>query len=137
MIVAYIALDVMLIFLLVELLSAGFVGIVSGKYYDEQLKRLGKSLPIVVRVACTKRCARAIAYLLMVLLRLNLLRDKIKSPFWKKQLIGFEFNFGNIDYRELARKRDWVMAILFWGSAACFVLLGTIMCITSAILGVH
>jgi hypothetical protein len=132
-----ISIYVFLISLILGLLSLWSMGKVSGKYYDACIIKLGQRLPIVIRVGCSGASARAGCYLLLVLLNGNpLVRNQSK---WYPELFikSYRINFGDVGYRKLARKRDWVMAILFWGSALCFLLSATMMCVISMILGTN
>ena len=131
----FIALNSMLIFLPIGLISLWFSGIVSGKYYDAKTKELDKPLLIVPAIGCTDRCARATCYLLYILCNGNPLMKIYTKCGRKNYADGYYDYFGRIDYRALARKRDWVMAILFWGSGACFLISGITMCIASVLNG--
>ena len=125
----------MFICLPIALISLWFSGMVSGKYYDAKTKELNKPLLFVVAVGCTDRCARATCYLLYILCNGNPLM-KIYAKCGKKNYAdGYYDYFGRIDYRGLARKRDWVMAILFWGFDLMFLISGIIGCIASALSG--
>ena len=132
-----ISFNMAMIFLFITLILLWSIGAISGRYFDAKLKERGQDLPIVARIGCSGASARAGCYLLLVLSNGN--------PFvnygyrgWSASFIrNYNRNFGDTDYRALARKRDWVTAVLFWGSASIFLISGTVMCITSAILGVH
>jgi hypothetical protein len=125
----------MLIFLPIEMISLWISGMVSGKYYDAKTKEFNKPLLFVVPVGCTDRCARAGCYLLYILCNGSPLM-KIYAKCGRKNYVdGYYDYFGRIDYRALARKRDWVMAILFWGSGMIFLTSGIIGCIASALNG--
>jgi hypothetical protein len=121
-----------MIFLVVGLVLLWSIGAISGRYFDARLKEKKQRLPIVIRVGTSGPAARATCYyacILMDSMRSGCVPKKIKNNYLN--------NFGKTDYRALARKRDWVMAILFWGSTLGFLVSGIIMCITSAMLGAH
>lgn len=136
-IVPMISYFVSMVFLLIALLLLWSIGAISGRYFDERLREKGKKLPIVPRIGCSGPSARAGCYLLLVLTNGNPFINHECKWYPAFSIRNYQINFGDIDYRAIARKRDWVMAILFWGSALIFLISGTVMCITSAILGVH
>ena len=94
-------------------------------------------MPIVARIGCSGASARASCYLLLVLTNGNPFINYGYKWYPASLIRNYQTNFGTIDYRSLARKKDWVMAILFWGSALAFLISGTVMCVISVILGVH
>jgi hypothetical protein len=103
-------------FLSIFLFSMWIAGMISGGYYDQKLQEHGMAKPIVIPVGCSRKCARAIAYLFLIITNGN---PFIRTT-WKWYPKSFADNykklFGDIDYRRLARKRDWVLAIVLWGS---------------------
>jgi hypothetical protein len=133
--IAIISLCSCLIAMMIALISLWFSGMVSGKYYDAKTKELNRPLLFAVAVGFTDRCARAGCYLLYILCNGDPLM-KIYAKCGRKNYVdGYYDYFGRIDYRALARKRDWVMAILLWGSFSVFLTSIIILCIYSALSG--
>lgn len=133
MLLQNISIYVFLISLILGLLSLWSMGKVSGYYFDERLRKLGQSLPIVARVCCSGASARAGCYLLLVLSNGNPFVN-YGYRWWSASFIkNYHRNFGDADYRAMARKRDWVMAVLFWGSVAGFLISLVIICLSSVL----
>ena len=122
------AFDAMSVFFLILFVSMCLIGTVTGNYYDKHIKQLKKPLPRLIAVGCTRKSTRASGYLFMILTRWNFLSDRVNNPFLKNQCIGYKLTFYDIDYRALARKRDWLMAILFFGSGVLFIFFLILMC---------
>jgi hypothetical protein len=122
-----------IILLPIGLISLWSAGQVSGKYYDDQLKKLNQELPFVIIFGFSDRSARAGCYLLLILTNNN--------PFIRNNYLWYplsfirhyQLTFGDVDYRGLARKRDWVMAIILWGSMLGFLSSAIITCVASAL----
>jgi hypothetical protein len=122
----------MVFFLIVYLILFWTIGVISGRYFDAKLISEKQKLPIVIRIATSRSAARATCYYACILM------DSMKSKYMPKRMKrNYINNFGKTDYRALARKRDWVMAILFWGSALGFLITATTVCVISAMLGLH
>jgi hypothetical protein len=133
-------LSLVVIFVLSYLISIWISGSITGKYYDNKTKELGWPLLIVPAICCSRRCMRASCYLLYILCNGNpLFRLYIK--FGNKAWVDNYYNhFGKIDYRALARRRDWVLASILWGSCLAFLVFTLIACLLAAYLrftGVH
>ena len=124
----------MLICLPINLISLWSCGIVSGKHFDSKLKELDQNLPLIMIASCSDRSARAICYLFLILSNGNpFIRKNYR---WYYRFIKpYLISFGIINYRALARKRDWMMAILYWGSLVIFIVSLVIGCVTSALSG--
>jgi hypothetical protein len=112
----------MLFFLLSYFVAIWCSGKISGKYYDDKTKELGYPLLIVPRVCCTRRCMRASCYLLYVLCGCNPLLSLYARCGRQAWVEGYYKYFGKINYRIYARKRDWVMAFILWGSFIMFII---------------
>ena len=129
--IGYIAFNFTLIFLLIGSVSMCFIGSVTGKYYDAKLKKHGQRLPNIPNMLGTRLCGRARLYLLLILLN-NTPRLGKQYKWWpKSRIMTFQVIFGDIDYRALARKRDWLMAVLFWYSSVLCMIFFVIMCLAS------
>ena len=125
----------MIFFLLIFWLSLWSAGSISGVYFDNKTRELGKPLLIVFVVGCSDRCARAGCYLLYILCNGNPILKLYFICGRKAYVEDYYECFGRINYRKLARKRDWVMAILLWGSIMICLTSVIILCIASALSG--
>lgn len=122
----------MLFFLVVYLVLFWSIGRISGRYFDDKLKNQKQKLPFVIRVATSRPAARATCYYACIL------GNSMRSKYIPKKIRhNYLNNFGSIDYRSLARKRDWILAIVFWGCGLGVLISAIIICVISAVQGLH
>jgi hypothetical protein len=102
------------------------MGTISGKHFDRKLKENKCSLPwtIASDYCVTKLCGRTTMYLFLVLTNSNrwLTSTKSKNKYILRLKSNHLLRYHDADYRSFARKRDWVMAIMYWGSLCIWVL---------------
>lgn len=123
-----------ILFVFSYLVSIWISGAITGKYYDHITKDMGWPLLIVPGICCSRRCMRANCYLLYILCNGNPL-FKLYIKFGNKAWVDSYYKyFGNINYRALARKRDWVLAYIMWGSFLAFLASMLMVCVLAAYL---
>lgn len=110
-ILAKIAVLSMIFSLLIFMITFGILGPVSGKYFDAQFKKKHHPVPYVFAVGFSRRCHRAKMYTFFLLCNGN---PFINHTNWfsKERIQRYNDIWGVVNYRKLARKRDWVLAIL-------------------------
>lgn len=105
----------MMFSLLVILVALWLSGAISGAYFDKKLQDQGLPQLVVFAAGFSSRCVRASIYLLLILLNGNpCIRHKLR---WYPKFLVKRYCrvFGATDFRALARKRDWVLAIIIFG----------------------
>ena len=105
---------------------------ISGNYFDKEFHKLGVEPPFIVGVFRSEKQVRASLYMFFILFNLSAF---INKHFSEKRLAKMgKRRLSILDYRALARKRDWVMAYFFCGAQFSFVIGLVPLCIVSRML---
>ena len=124
-------LALMILSCLIYLISVWSSGKISGVYYDKILDNKGLTKLIIFAPGFSERCMRASIYLLFILINGNPFVTHHYKWYPKNLVKRYYDTFGNINFRAHARKQDWILAIIMWGSALVFILTLILICIFS------
>jgi hypothetical protein len=105
------------------------IGPISGAYFDAALTKKHISFPYVYSPFHSRRCMRGSIYFLLMITNGNL--HKTFCKWWPKVIKPQKNTFMDFNYRAIARKRDWLLAIIFWSA----MLISFISTIAGCILG--
>jgi hypothetical protein len=107
------------------------IGPVSGTYFDAALTKKHCFLPYFYSPFHSRRCMRGGFYLLLLLTDGNPYKSFCK--WWPKLFKAQKNTYIDFNYRAIARKRDWLLAIIYGGALLLFFLSAILMCIFGAL----